>query len=80
MDNSRDSDLKLLHARMHNRELDVSRRNQAYRSFNSILAQIKDRKLVELRRRMIRARSAGDDLAAEKIELLIDEHVKQTHY
>jgi hypothetical protein len=55
-------------------------RKRAWRSFNSILAQVRDRKLVTLRHRLVKARLAGDIAEAEKIEELIQEHSWRHHY
>lgn len=80
MDNSRDHDLRMLHARMHNPDLSLYSRKVAWRSFNKILAQVNDRKLTELRHRLIRARIDKDLDAVEKIELQLKEYTRIKGY
>ena len=74
MDSSRDEDLTALHKRMNNPDLNHLSRFIAWRSFNKILEQVRDRTLTELRHRLVRARQANDLDVAEKIELQIKEH------
>lgn len=78
MDNSRDEDLKALHTRFHDKSKSLRVRNLAYRTFQSIQAQVKDRTLVELRHRLIKAHRANDVIEVEKIESQIDEHTRRT--
>lgn len=74
MDSSRDADLQALHARFHDSDRPLWQRQKAYRMFQEIQSQVKDRKLVGLRHRLIAALVAKDEYEAEKIELQIKEY------
>lgn len=80
MDNSRDHDLIALHKRFNDFSLPKLTRTRAWRSFNKILAQVRDKKLVEMRHRLVRAKLANDSDAADKIELQIEDYTKDRHY
>lgn len=71
MDNSRDIDLKLLHQRFTDTSLPMYKRNKAYRKYQNILQKMKDRTLVGLRHRLIKAHIAEDADEAERIEYQI---------
>ena len=79
MDNSRDHDLRLLHRCFSDKSLPMSKRNAAYRTYQSIQAQVKDRPLVKLRYRLIAAHRASDYEEAEKIEQQIKDYVWRVH-
>lgn len=73
MDNSRDRDLRILHERMNNPLLSNSSRKVAWRSFNKIVAQTRDKELVELRHRLIKAHQNNDTHVISKLEMSIKE-------
>lgn len=77
MDNSRDHDLAELSKRMNDPTKPMWVRKSAWRTFNKILSQVSDKKLVELRHRLIRANIASDVAAVAKIELQIKDYTKQ---
>lgn len=77
MDNSREHDLWILSRRMNDAMRPLWARKSAYRAYTKILDEMSDRKLVELRHRLIRANRASDINEAEKIELQIRDYVKQ---
>lgn len=74
MDNSRDADLKALHERFNDASLSPANRASAYRSFQTIQAKVKDRKLARLRDRLVLAHRANDTKETEKIEQLVREY------
>jgi hypothetical protein len=78
MDNSRDADLAALHKRFNDYSLSRTVRERAYRTFQNIQAQVKDRKLVELRHRLVKAHVANDVEAVERFEGQIREHIRKT--
>ena len=75
MDNSRDHDLAALHARFNDHHISRSKRERAYRTFQKLQSQLKDRRLVGLRWRLIAAHRADDQVEIEKLEQLIKEYV-----
>lgn len=80
MDGTREDNLKSLKEDMDNPLLPMGTRQKAHRTFNNILRQIKDRKLISMRERLLRAHRAGDDKVAEKITLEINEYAKRAGY
>lgn len=79
MDGSRDDDLRALKARMEDQLLPLGERRRAWRSFNKILVQLKDKKLIDLRYRLVRAHRADDADVAEKLVDQIHEHTIRTY-
>lgn len=79
MDNSRDADLAALHRRFSDPLLSKEKRNRAYRTFQKIQAQVKDRGLVRLRHRLIKAHIADDADEADKLERQIREYGYRKH-
>lgn len=77
MDNSRVHDLEVLKERMNDESKPLFLRKQAYRAFNSIVGQMNDRDLRDLRTMMIRAIKAGDISAVDKIEKRIRDHERR---
>ena len=67
MDGTREGELKRLSEVFNNPLKSRHERRLAHDTFNKILRQVKDKKLTELRRRLIRAHQANDTEAAEKI-------------
>lgn len=74
MDSSREADLSALHKRFQDTDLPMGTRQQAYRTFQTIQSQVKDKGLNELRHRLIRAHRANDVHEAEKIEQQLKEY------
>lgn len=74
MDNSRDPDLKRLHAIFSDLSKPKFTRATAYKSYQKIQDQVKDRKLTSMRSRLVQAIRAKDILEVEKIEQLITEY------
>ena len=80
MDGTREGELKRLHEVFNNPLKSRHERRLAHDTFNKILRQIKDKKLTELRRRLIRAHNAEDVDAAEKITEEIYEYSQRMGY
>lgn len=80
MDGSRDRDLYLLKERMNNAELPLFKRRAAWRKFEDIRRQVKDRKLAELRHCLIRAHIANDEEWITKYEGQIKQHSYRMGY
>ncbi len=77
MDTSRDTDLIRLHKIFNDPHKDKQTKQYAYRSFCSIQRQVKDKCLVEMRHRLIRATQVNDKRAIEQIEHEIDRYSRQ---
>ena len=56
------------------------KRNRAYRAFQKIQDQVKDKELIELRHRLVKAAHNNDPDTAAKIELQIKEHGRRKGY
>lgn len=80
MDSSRDRDLYLLKERMEDDSLSDTQRSGARRIFDSIRMKQKDRKLSELRRRLVYATKAADHDAIEALQAHIKEHSYRMGY
>jgi len=80
MDNSRDHDLRALHARFHDEDLPLWKRNKAYRVFQNIQNQVRDKELNEMRHRLVKAAGNDDPDAVARIELQIKEHARSKGY
>lgn len=80
MDGSRAKDLDMFRERMEDVTLPMSKRRQAANHFFLIRAQIKDRKLAELRHRLIKATRANDLEYIEKFEGQIKQHSYRMGY
>lgn len=52
-------------------------RRQADKAHATIVAQLKDKKLMGMRERLIKAARAGDDIEARKIEQAMRAHTKE---
>lgn len=74
MDTSRDADLKHLKELFDNPLKPMHIRKAAYKSFNNILRQLKDKKLADMRLELIRATRAEDIRAVEMIEKRLTEY------
>lgn len=77
MDTSRERDLSHLHKVFTDPTRSLFARKEAYRSFQGIQAQMNDRKLAELRYRLIKSIRAGDNEATDKLELQIRDYAKR---
>jgi len=80
MDNSRDHDLRALHKRFNDHSIPLWKRNKAYRTFQNIQDQVKDKQLIELRHRLVKAAYNDDPDAVARIELQIKEHGRRKGY
>lgn len=80
MDWTREGDLTRLHKVFNDPLKSRHERRLAHDTFNKILRQLKDKKLTELRRRLIRAHNAEDVDAAEKITEEIYEYSRRMGY
>lgn len=60
--------LKYLDKAISNSKLYEPTRQQAERAKENIIKQLKDKKLMEMRARLIRATRAGDQVAVDRIE------------
>ena len=77
MDNSRISDLRRLKAIMDNpRKSRISKR-EAHKTAKLIVAQMKDKKLLKLRLRLVKAARAHDEAAEWKIVNLMRDYQKK---
>lgn len=76
MDNSRDADLYALHKRFNDYSLSKTVRKRAYDTFQFVQAQVKDKKLAELRHRLIKAHRANDVEMVERFEAQIKEYTR----
>lgn len=77
MDNSRDADLKALYERFNDPTISRAKRIAAHRAFESIQAKVKDRTLVRMRERLVKAHRANDTEEIEKIEQLVREYSRR---
>ena len=80
MDWTREGDLTRLHKVFNDPLKSRHERRLAHDTFNKILRQLKDKKLTELRRRLIRANIADDDAAVERITEEIHEYSRRKGY
>ena len=80
MDWTREGDLTRLHKVFNDPLKSRHERRLAHDTFNKILRQLKDKKLTELRRRLIRANIADDDAAVERITEEIHEYSRRAGY
>lgn len=80
MDSSRDEDLKRLKSVFENPNKSKFVRNQAHTSLQSILRQIKDRKLTSMRQRLIGAIRAEDETETARIQEQIKEYSYRQGY
>lgn len=64
----REGDLAKLNAARNNPSLSRFQRRQADESHKAIVEQLKDKKLMGMRERLIRAARAGDDYESDKIQ------------
>ena len=67
MDATRGGDLSKLHNIFNDPLVPIGRRKNAHRSFQKIHAQMRDRKLNNLRHRLAKANLASDSDATEKL-------------
>lgn len=80
MDTSRLDDMKRLHRMFTDPNKPESIRRNAHRSFENIKKQLADKKLAEMRHRLILAIRANDTKYIEKFEQQIDEYTKRRGY
>ena len=80
MDTSRIDDLNRLKRMFTDYTKPEQIRRNAHRSFENIKRQIKDRKLVEMRHRLVKAIRANDTKYINKFEQQIDEYTKRLGY
>ena len=80
MDWTREGDLTRLHKVFNDPLKSRHERRLAHDTFNKILRQLKDKKLTELRRRLIRANIADDNDAVERITEEIHEYSRRKEY
>ena len=80
MDGTREGELKRLSEVFNDPLKSRHERRLAHDTFNKMLRQVKDKKLTELRRRLIRAHNAGDVNAAEKITDEIYDYSRRMGY
>jgi hypothetical protein len=80
MDGSREYDLRALKTRFEDATLPSHVRSRAYRKFQDILAQAKDRTLQELRYRLVLAHRNDDPEIASKLEEQIREYGQKKGY
>lgn len=77
MDGTRDKDLSMLHKRFNDVSLPLYKRREAHLRFQGIQAQVKDRKLVELRHRLVKAIKAEDVVYIQRFQQMIEDHSRK---
>ena len=77
MDSSRDVDLIRLRAVLNNPKKSLGRKRMAHKAMKTIVRQMKDRKLMSMRYRLVKAARAHDLHTEQKITDLIREYLKQ---
>ncbi len=79
MDGTSEDNLKTLRKVFADSSQDLTTRRIAYRSFNGILGQMKDRTLTKLRWRLAKAHIAGDSAVADRLTMMLTDYANKNH-
>lgn len=77
MDSTRDADLKHIRSVMNDPSRSLARKRMAYKAAKTIVKQMRDRKLREMRHRLVKAARAYDESSEWKLTNLIRDYLKQ---